>query len=148
MLEEEGKVVKLEGGYAIIHTERGSSCDGCSAKSSCHTMSDSGGRLMEMRAINSVGAQVGDRVKVAIDSIVLLKSSFLVYVLPLIVMIAGGLLGDNYARNNMPASDPDLVAGAVGIACLVLSFLLIRLWNKSLEKKKEYQPQVIRIIGC
>lgn len=148
MLEEEGRVVRLEDGYAIIQTERGSSCDGCSAKSSCHAMSDSGGKLMEMRAINSVGAKVGDRVKVAIDSIVFLKSSFLVYVLPLIVMIAGGILGDSYARKNMPASDPDLIAGAVGIVCLVLSFLLIRLWNRSLEKKKEYQPQVIRIIGC
>ena len=147
MLEEEGRVVRLEEGYAIIHTERGSSCDGCSAKSSCHSMSDSGGKLMEMKAINSAGAKVGDRVKVAIDSIVFLKSSFLVYVLPLIVMITGGVIGDSYARNNMPGSDADLVAGAVGISCLVLSFLLIRLWSKSLEKKKEYQPQVIRIIG-
>lgn len=147
MLEEEGRVVRIEDGYAIIHTERGTSCDGCSAKSSCHTMTDSSSSLMEMRAINSVGAKVGDRVKVAIDSIVLLKSSFLVYVLPLIVMIAGGIIGDNYARKNMPGSDPDLIAGAVGIVSLVISFLLIRLWNKSLEKKKEYQPQVIRIIG-
>ena len=110
-------------------------------------MTDTSSKVMEMRAINTVGAKVGDRVKVAIDSVVFLKSSFLVYVLPLIVMITGGIIGDNYARNNMPSSDPDLVAGAVGIVCLVVSFLLIRLWNKSLEKKKEYHPQVIRIIG-
>ena len=146
MLEEEGKVVRLEEGYAIIHTERGSSCDACSAKSSCHTMSDPGGKTMEMRAINSAGAEVGDKVRVAIDSIVLLRSSFLVYVMPLIVMITGGVLGDSYARNYMPGSDADLVAGATGITCLVISFLLLRLLNKALEGRKEYQPQVIRIL--
>ena len=146
MLEEEGIVVKVEEGYAFIQTERGTSCDGCSAKSSCHSMSDTDGSIMEMRAINEMGAKVGDRVKVAIDSIVFLKSSFLVYVLPLIVMITGGIIGESYAKNNMPGADADLVAGAVGITCLVISFLLIRVWSKSLEKKREYQPQIIRII--
>jgi sigma-E factor negative regulatory protein RseC len=147
MLEEEGKVVKVEEGYAFIHTERGTSCDGCGAKSYCHSMSDKDGNIMEMRTINDMGAKVGDRVKVAIDSIVFLKSSFLVYVLPLIVMITGGLIGDSYARSNMPESDVDLVAGSVGITCLVISFLLIRLWSKRLEKRKEYQPRIIKIIG-
>lgn len=147
MLEEEGIVVRVEEGYAFIHTQRGSSCDGCSAKSSCHSMADAGSNIMEMRAINDMGAEVGDRVKVAIDSIVFLKSSFLIYVLPLIVMITGGVIGDSYARSNMPGADADLVAGAVGITCLVISFLLIRLWSISLEKKREYQPQIIRIIG-
>lgn len=147
MLEEEGIVVKVEEGYAFIHTERGTSCDGCSAKSSCHSMSDTNSGIMEMRAINDMGAKVGDRVKVAIDSVIFLKSSFLVYVLPLIVMITGGIIGESYAKNNMPGADADLVAGAVGISCLIISFLLIRLWSKSLEKKREYQPQIIRIIS-
>ncbi len=146
MLEEEGRVIGLEEGYAIVQTERGSSCDGCHSKSSCHSMGDTEGSIMEIRAINDMGAKVGDRVKVAIDSIVFLKSSFLVYVLPLIVMITGGVIGETYAKNNMPGADADLVAGAVGITCLVISFLLIRLWSKSLEKKREYQPQIIRII--
>ena len=146
MLEEEGIVVKVEEGYAFIHTERGTSCDGCSAKSSCHSMSDTEGSIMEMRAINDMGAKVGDRVKVAIDSVIFLKSSFLIYVLPLIVMITGGIIGESYAKNNMPGTDADLVAGSVGITCLVISFLLIRVWSKSLEKRREYQPQIIRII--
>ncbi len=147
MLEEEGRVIKLEDGIAIVHAERGSSCGGCSAKSACHAMSGDDGKMMEMRAINDLGAKVGDRVKVAIDSIVFLKSSFLVYVVPLVVMIGGGVAGDSYARNNMPGSDPDLVAGGVGIICLIVSFLLIGVWSKKLEKKREYQPKIIRIIG-
>lgn len=147
MLEEEGRVIKLEDGYAIIHAERGSSCDGCGAKASCHALGGVEGKVMEMKAVNEIGAKVGDRVKVAIDSLVFLKSSFLVYVVPLIVMIVGGIIGDSYARNHMPGSDPDLVAGGVGVLCLVISFLLIRMWSKTLEKRKEYQPRIVRIIS-
>ncbi len=133
MLEEEGKVVKVEGEIAIIHAERGSSCGGCSAKSACHAMSGDNSKMMEMKAINDLGAKEGDRVKVAIDSIVFLKSSFLIYVVPLVVMIAGGIAGDSYARNYLPYSDADLVAGGVGITCLIISFLLIGVWSRSLD---------------
>ena len=147
MLEEEGRVIKIDGDYAVIHTERGSSCGSCSAKSSCHAMGGSDEKTMEMRAVNDAGAKVGDRVKVAIDSIVFLKSSFLVYVVPLVVMIAGGIAGDSYARNYMPGADADLVAGGAGIVSLIVAFMLIRLWSRSLENKSEYQPHIIRIIG-
>ena len=148
MFEEEGRVVKVEEGYAIVHTERGSSCDGCGAKASCHALGGSdNSKTMEMKVINDIGAETGDKVKVAIDSLVLLKSSFLVYVLPLVAMITGGILGENYAKNNMPAHDPDLFAGGVGILCLVVSFLFIRFWSRNLEKKREYQPRIIRITG-
>ena len=148
MMEEEGRVVRLEDNYAIIHTERGSSCDGCGAKASCHAMSGGeSGKTMEMRVVNDMGAKMGDTVRVAIESVVLLKSSFLVYIVPLIFLIAGGIVGDNYARANMPGSDPDTVAGLAGIVCLIISFLLIRVWSKSLDKKPEYQPKIVRILN-
>lgn len=147
MMEEEGRVVKVEAGYAIVHTERGSACDSCSSKASCHALGGTDGKVMEMRVVNDIGAVVGDRVKIAIDSVVLLKSSFLIYIVPLVFMIAGGIIGDSYAREYMPGSDPDLVAGGAGIVCLVISFLLIKLWSKGLDKKREYQPRIVAILN-
>jgi sigma-E factor negative regulatory protein RseC len=147
MMEEEGRVIANDGRFAIIHTERGTSCDSCHAKASCHSMSDTGGKAMEMRAVNDIGASRGDIVKVAIDSTVLLKSSFLVYIVPVVIMIIFGVIGDSYARNNMPGSDPDLVAGAVGITAFIITFLLIKVWSRSLDNKPEYQPRIIKIIG-
>lgn len=147
MMEEEGRVVAIDGRFAIINTERGSSCDGCHAKSSCHSMSDTDGKIMEMRAVNDIGASRGDRVKVAIDSAVLLKSSFLVYIVPVVVMIIFGIMGDSYARGSMPDSDPDLVAGAVGITSFIITFLVIKVWSRSLDNKPEYQPRIVRIMG-
>ena len=146
-MEEEGRVVRVEKGYAIIHAERGSACDGCGMKASCHALGGAEGKVMEMRARNEIGAVVGDRVKVAIDSVVFLKSSFLIYIVPLIFMIAGGIIGNSYARSYMPGSDPDLVAGMAGVVSLVISFLLIRLWSRRLEKKKEYQPRIVAILN-
>lgn len=147
MMEEEGRIVAIDGRFAILHTERGSSCDGCHAKSSCHSMSDTDGKTMEMRAVNDIGASMGDRVKVAIDSAVLLKSSFLVYIVPVVVMIIFGVIGDSYARGNMPGSDPDLVAGATGITAFIITFLLIKVWSRSLDDNPDYQPRIVRIIG-
>lgn len=147
MMEEEGSVVKLENGYAIVQTEKGSACSGCGSKASCHAMGGNDGKIMEMRAVNEINAKAGDRVIIAIDSVVLLKSSFLVYIVPLVIMIVGGVMGDSYAREHMPASDPDLVAGATGIICLIISFLGIKLWSKGLEQKAQYRPKIIRIVN-
>lgn len=146
MMEEEGVVVKLEDGKAIIHSERGSSCSKCSSKSACEALGGSGGKTMETRAINEVGATVGDTVKFAIDSVVFLKSSFLIYIVPLVVMIIGGILGEGYAEKNLQEWDSDLVAAIAGLFSLVIAFLLIKLWSKSVEKKAKYQPQVTAIL--
>lgn len=147
MIEEEGRVVKIEPGYAIVHAERGSSCEGCSSKSSCQTMGGTDEKTMEIRAINEIGAKVGDKVRIAIDSVILLKSSFLIYIVPLIFMIAGGIVAESYAIANMPNSDADLIAGAVGITCLVISFIFVKLWSKSVEKKEQYHPKISRILN-
>ena len=146
-MEEEGSVIKLENGYAIVQTEKGSACSGCGSKASCHAMGGTDGKIMEMSAVNDINAKVGDRVVIAIDSVIMLKSSFLIYIVPLVVMIAGGVMGDSYAREHMPASDPDLVAGATGIICLIISFLGIKLWSKGLEQKAQYRPKIIRIVN-
>ncbi len=148
MMEEEGSVVKVEAGYAIVKAERGSSCEGCGSKASCHAMSGSEGKSMQIRAINEIGARVGDRVLVAIDSGVMLKSSFLIYIVPLVFMIIGGILGDAYAQSNMPGADADLVAGATGITFLILSFVLIKFWSKSVERKSKYHPKIMRILNA
>lgn len=147
MMEEEGRVVKVDDGFAVVQIEKGSSCSGCGSKASCHAMGGANGKIMETRAVNNINAQVGDRVLIAIDSVVMLKSSFLIYIVPLVFMIAGGIMGDSYAREKMPDSDPDLIAGAVGITCLVLSFFLIKLWSRNLEKKAAYQPNISRILN-
>jgi len=146
MLEEEGTVVRLEGGNAVIHSERGSSCSSCSSKASCQALGGSSEKTMETRAINEVGACAGDTVRFAIDSVVFLKSSFLIYIVPLVFMIAGGILGDSYAKKHLPGMDSDLVAAVAGISCLVITFFLIKLWSKSVEKNAKYQPRITAIL--
>ena len=147
MMEEEGSVVRVESGYAVVRAEKGSGCEGCGSKASCHAMGGADGKMMEIKAINDVNAQVGDRVRVAIDSVVLLKSSFLIYIVPLVFMIAGGIAGDSYARSNMPDSDADLIAGSVGIFSFLISFIFIKMWSKNVEKKAQYRPRIIRILN-
>jgi hypothetical protein len=59
---------------------------------------------MEVEAINTARARVGDRIVLNIQTGSLLKATFLLYVFPILAMIAGAVLGQTVA--GMRGSDP------------------------------------------
>ena len=91
MATEQGVVLRTDSKAAWVKTVRSSACEGCTARESCHTTG--GGRDMEVKAINSAGASVGDRIVLSFETASLLKATFLIYVFPIILMIAGAVLG-------------------------------------------------------
>ena len=92
MLEEEGIVKSVVGNKAIILTERRGDCATCSAAKACLVKADDGETLSQ--ALNPVGASVGDRVKIVLAERVLLKSSFYLYLVPAVGLMAGCVLGN------------------------------------------------------
>lgn len=96
MITETGKVVAINGDRAWVQTIRTSACESCSARHGCGQRAlagVSGGRANQVMVANSLGARVGDEVTVAIDESALLGASLLVYALPLLLMVAGSVLG-------------------------------------------------------
>jgi len=102
------------------------------------------GREMEVQAVNTAGAQAGDRVIINFKTASLLKLSFLLYIFPILAMFAGALLGQTAA----PFLNIDATALSVICAFLffVLAFGLIRLGGNRLAQKDEYRPKVVRIL--
>ena len=88
-METKAKVVALDGDFAIVETERTSACDGCHKQkegSSCAMCTLLGDKaIMQTRANNPHGAQVGDWVIVESPSRRILGYGVLVFLLPLIV---------------------------------------------------------------
>ena len=81
MATEEGIVFKLGDagpGTAWVKTTRSSACAGCSSRDACHA--EGGGKEMEVEAINTARARVGDRIVLNIKTSSLLKATFLLYV--------------------------------------------------------------------
>ncbi len=97
MLTEEAEVVAIDGDHAWVEAQRRSACGTCSASSGCGTGLVSrflSGRRVRLRALNVVSARIGERVVVAIDEAVLLRGSFVAYIVPLATLFAGALAGE------------------------------------------------------
>jgi sigma-E factor negative regulatory protein RseC len=115
MATEEGVVFKMGAsgaGTAWVKTTRSSACESCSSRDTCH--GEGGGKEMEMEveAINTADARVGDRIVLNIRTASLLKATFLLYVFPILAMIAGAVLGQAVAV--MRDADPSGLSALFG----------------------------------
>ena len=97
-----------------------------------------------MEALNVAGARVGDQILLRIESGAVLKVSFLLYVLPVLIMLAGAVIGQSLGPSL--GLNPSGLSAAVGVGCFLMSFVLIRRTGNRLAKQKSYRPRVIRII--
>lgn len=142
MLEEEGIVKTVFGDKAIVLTERKGECAHCVAKKACY-MLDEGNEVLA-QVLNPVGAEAGDRVKIAIQSGAILKSSFILYLFPALGLIMGSALG--YYLGKSYDWNLDLSALFCGLITLGLSFLIVFILNHHLKKGRAYWPQIQAII--
>ncbi|RJQ81476.1 MAG: hypothetical protein C4519_08900 [Desulfobacteraceae bacterium] len=145
MAIEQGVVIKM-GGYgpatAWVKTVRSSACESCASRQSCNPGS---GKSQEVEAINDAGARVGDHIRLSINSGAMLKATFLLYLFPILCMIAGGGLG-NWAAPYFQA-DPSTVAAIAALLCFGMALLIVRAGGRHLGGKEAYRPRIIRIIG-
>jgi len=143
MVTEEGIVTRLGSDMAFVKTIRTDACESCSVKDSCNTMG--GGKEVEVEAINTVGAKVGDRVTLGLETAPMLKISFLLYVFPILCLIAGALIGQHFAPKYQ--LDPSAISVAGAFLLFFIAFLCIRVVGKKLSGNAKYRAKVIRISG-
>lgn len=144
MATERGVVIRLgtpDSGVAWVQTQRSSACKSCSSRHSCNPGEQ--GKDMEVEARNDIGARVGDEIVLNLDTGPLLKATFLLYVVPIICMIAGAVVGHRYALSR--GWDPSGLSAAAALVALAISFIFIRLRGNTLARKNAYKPQIVRI---
>jgi sigma-E factor negative regulatory protein RseC len=139
---EQGIVLRTDSHTAWVKTVRSSACEGCSAKGSCHTMGS--GQDMEVKALNTAGAKVGDRIVLSFETPSLLKATFLIYVFPIILLIVGAALGQILA----PIIDlnPSALSVLLGFIFFGTALIIVKARANKMAKKEEYQPKVIKIL--
>lgn len=144
MATEEGVVFKMGepgAGTAWVKTTRTSACKACSSRHACQV--EGSGKEMEVEAINSADARVGDRIILNIETASLLKATFLLYVFPILAMIAGALLGQTVGV--MKGLDPSGLSALFGFLFFGLAFIVIRITGRHLSKNASYRPEIIKI---
>lgn len=85
-----GVVISVCELYSVVESERMSACEGChKSAEGCSVCSLMGGksRKISTRAVNDIGAEVGDRVEIESDSGRVLGYAFVVFVLSILFML-------------------------------------------------------------
>lgn len=144
MATEEGIVIKVDSSTAWVKCTKSAACESCKAKGFCNTMGGGGTDDVEIEAINTVGAKIDDRVTISFETSSLLKVSFLVYMVPVLFLILGVVIGDKIAP--MLNYDQTIFSIVVGFLFLVAAFFFVKAKGKVLSTKEEYKPKIIRIL--
>ena len=87
---QKGKVISTDGNTAKVLVVRKSACEGCRQKNLCAGIGAecSEAKPVEIKVINSAGAQQGDEVLLSAKSSLILGSTFAVFILPIIIAFA------------------------------------------------------------
>ena len=141
MAMEEGVIIKVSGATAVLRTRQKTSCESCSERKHCHTSGNA--KEMEVEALNTVNAKVGDRVVVSFDSGRLYLLAFFLYVFPIILMIIGALTGERVAAAT--GGDPSVYSALFGFGFFFISMGIVKWKDHQARKTGKYRPEIIRI---
>ena len=143
MASEEGVIVRIDAAGTWVKTVRSEGCESCSSKGACHTMG--GGKEMEVSVINRMDARVGDRVVLRLEASPFLKATFLIYMFPILLLVAGAAAGEWISGSF--GFDSPLLPAVLGFGSLAAGLLLMRIIARRLATKDEYRPRIARILG-
>lgn len=142
MLTESGRVIALEADGLWVETIRQSTCGSCAVKQGCghgllNRMSD--GKRGYIRVLPGEHAvedfEVDDQVLISIPEEIVLRGSFIAYVLP----VLGMLLGATGAVSWLPGNS-DLLAFIGAVAGFSLGLLLVRWHGVRHRHDPRFQP--------
>jgi len=97
------------------------------------------GKIFETQVKNTLEAKIGDRLIIEMMKSNLTKASVIVYLLPIVLMLASALFG-----NLLNLSENWLIL--MSLSGLMLGLVLAGLFNQSVKGNSHYQPQMKSII--
>ena len=136
---ENGIITALNGDKATVALPPKKACGGCGK---CAL--GKGGKEMELTAENTAGAKKGDRVAVEVPFRDPLASSFILFGLPLLGLLAGAGIGYLLFPGDGPAGNGAAVG--FGLAALTAVILLVRRRERNYCRKEENRVRIVGII--
>jgi len=100
---------------------------------------------MQIEAINVAKAAVGDHVRISFETASLVKVFSLVYLFPVVALLAGAMIGQQLAPTlSLEESLSSVIGGGL---FFFLSFWVIRSRGSQMAKDTAYQPKLIKILS-
>lgn len=144
MNETPAVVVHTEGEYAVVEAQGASGCGRCESVGGC--ASARLGRLFcaaprRFRVLNRLGARPGERVVLAVREGALLRSAGAAYGVPLLLVVAGAILGAWLAASPRTR---DLYAAAGAAIGLIAGLACTHLFNALSRTDPRFEPHILR----
>ncbi|MFO7727178.1 MAG: SoxR reducing system RseC family protein [Desulfonatronovibrio sp.] len=135
-----GQVLSVNHNLARVKIERSSTCSTCSCAGIC---SPFGKDWMIIEALNPPGAKQGQDVVVTYRMEDELKASFILYIIPLISLVAGAAAGLWLD----PLNNQDLSSVLGGFGLLLFSYAAIRTYSRNkYSTEQTFQPVIQEIL--
>jgi len=142
MLETRAIIIQLDGAEAIVEAKQGGGCGQCDSEKGCGKASQLfSSQPRRFRVRNEINARVGEEVQVFVADGVLLRSAAIIYMLPLALLLTGGLLGSHWADNATHRDGYAVIGAMLGLAA---GFVLVRLFTQGQRALSSAQPVIAR----
>jgi sigma-E factor negative regulatory protein RseC len=143
MLETRAIVVRLDGQHALVQADQGNGCEQCNGKG-CGT-----GKLSRLfcskprqfRVDNPINADIDDEVIISVAEGAILHGIGMVYLLPLMLLVIGAMLGNQWADQ---AEQRDAYSAVGALSGLVVGFVLAK-WVLFRRTSSRFQPYIARL---
>lgn len=145
MMTETAQVIETEGGYAWVETQRKTTCGSCAVQKGCGTSVLAkvlGNRTSRIRVINAIDASPGEMVVIGVEEGMLVRTSLAVYAMPLVFLLLGGV-GGGMLADALQWSSREGATAVGGVLGLLLGFLWLRRYTRSIALDARHQPSLI-----
>lgn len=135
-----GVVDALKGQNAIVNLTRSTACGDCGA---CQMGKENLDRQVE--AFNAAGAKVGDFVTMEMEDGKVLKAAFLVYIIPLVVLVVCIFASISILQMLQFSKNAELYGFLVGLVGMFISFVFVKKRDKKLAERGEMMITIVKI---
>ena len=141
-MEQQGYIIEvIDKKTAKLKMQRHSACASCGK---CATTSEKKDIIVEVD--NTLGAKVGDNVKVNMETVNVLKAAAIVYIVPLVALLVG-TIGTYFVLDLLKISIyVETISGAFGLVSMLISFLILKKNDNKFRDSREYIPIVTEVV--
>lgn len=139
-MDELGLVVELKNEYAVVNIQRKSACGSCKA---CE-LGKSGLSEINVNVKNTLGATIGDRVMIQMQTPDVLKAAFTVYMIPLMALLIG--VTGTYALQQKTGNHNEMTMMLVGVVMMLLSFVYVRFKDNKIKATQKFEPLMTEVV--
>lgn len=142
MIKEHALVERVEGQDVWVQTQRQSTCGSCAAKAGCGTAAVGkvvGLRSTRVRLLDSKDIAVGDRVVIGLAENAMLRGAFMVYAVPLLLMLLFSAVASWAAYSEL------VVIASAGLG-LLIGMSIVRGFGHRIRYNPAYQPVLLEKI--